>query len=64
MKKISVERANNQYTVNLWNYDDTFVIAAIFDNPNSAICSAQSAANSLNIPCDPLIIDGITIECK
>lgn len=64
MKKVSVERSNNQYTINLWNDDFTFVIAAIFNDPNSAICGAQSAANALNIPCDPLIIDGINIECK
>lgn len=64
MKKVSVEQSNNQYTITLWNEDNTSVIAAIFNDPNSAICGAQSTANALNIPCEPLIIDGINIECK
>jgi len=64
MKKISVEQSNNQFIITLWNEDNTSVMAAIFNDPNSAICGAQSAAASLNIPCDPLIIDGVTIECK
>jgi len=64
MKKVSVEQLNNQFIITLWNEDDISVMAAIFNDPNSAICGAQSTAAALNIPCDPLIIDGITIECK
>ena len=64
MKKISVEQSNNQFIITLWNEDDTSIMVAVLTDPNSAICEAQSAAASLNIPCDPLIIDGVTIECK
>lgn len=64
MKKISVEQSNNQFIITLWNEDDTSIMVAIYNDPNTAICGAQSTATVLNIPCDPLIIDGITIECN
>ena len=64
MRNISVERSNNKFIITLWNDDDTFVMAAIYNDPNMAIRGAQKIAAGLNIPCDPLIIDGVNIECK
>jgi len=64
MKKVSVEQSNNQFVVTLWNEDNTSVITAIYNDPTMAVCSAHAAAKSLYLPCDPLIIDGVNIECK